>query len=359
MDQSTAQDLFAQLQTFSQRVFAYMKLPTTGSGNGSETIKGPKGVVVHYTAGTLKSAVAWFCDPKQNSGVSAHLVVGRTRMAEFEPFLVDLPLVAQLPVTVVQCRTPKQGANHATWVNNLCWGIENEHMGVGPSLVANTTKPIAGAAPKRYWVPVDGRTWDTYTAPQVLANITLVAAYRALAGAQFNPAWVIGHENVETLATLNYAHDKRDPGPNFPLAIVRQAACADGVTMGMVAQPDELSAEDAGLNKAGQPIRLLERAKYLGPFFPAGGKLSALWPQALDGSLFLSASYPIAPRARAMLGLLGYFVGPNLSATEWAMAELDSVYIAQVALGLTADRVVGPVTLKALQNRVKDSYQAI
>ena len=359
MDQTTAQDLFAQLQQFSARVFAYMKLPVTGSSNGGERIKGPKGVVIHYTAGTFKSAVAWFCDPKQNSGVSAHLVIARTRMAEFEPLLLDLPLVAALPVTVVQCRLPTQGANHATWVNNLCWGIENEHMGLGPTLVDGTTRPIAGVKPPRSWVQLDGRTWDTYTTPQVAANVTMVAAYRALAGAAFNPAWVIGHDNVETLQTLDYARDKRDPGPNFPLAIVRQMACADGITTGMVAQLGDLAPQDAGLNKAGLPIRLLERAKFLGPFFPAGGKLSSIWPQALDGSLFLSGGYAIVPRARAMLGLLGYMVGPALSSTSWTMAELDSVYIAQVALGLTADRVVGPKTLAALQNRLKDRYGPI
>lgn len=348
MKQADANALFAQLQTFSQRVFALWKLPSGGSANGAATMATPKGVVVHYTAGTLESSVRWFCDAAQKSGVSAHLVVGRQRYAWAEPLLKGLPLVQALPVTVIQCRTPSQGASHATWVNRLCWGIENECLGLGPS-DQGPNVPIKDPFGARSYVSCDNRLWDTYPPGQVAANVTLIQAYAALGGEAFNPAWVVGHEHVESLATIGYPNNKLDPGPLYPLALVRDAACGDA-GRATLTLASAIASSDSSYEV------MARRGAILAPFVPKGTTLAAAWKQALGGTLFLSPTVGTIPACRALLALLGYLAPGDPLATTMSELELESVYVAQTALGLVADKKPGPKTLQSLQNRLKNRF---
>lgn len=348
MKLTDATALFEQLDTFSQRVFALWKLPLTGSANGPASMTTPRGVVIHYTAGTFESSIKWFCDPAQNSEVSAHMVVGRQRYVWAEPLLKGLPLVQALPVTVVQCRRPTLGASHATWVNHLCWGIENECMGFGP-LDQGVNYPIKDPMNPRTFSTCDGKPWDTYPAIQVAANVTLVQAYQALAGPTFSSAWVIGHEHVETLATVGYPNNKRDPGPMFPLGLVRDAACGDA-GKATLTLASAIASGDPGFEV------MARRGLILAPFVTRGTTLASAWQQALNGLLFLNTSVATIPACRALLALLGYLAPGDPFATTLSDVELESVYLAQTALGLVADKKPGPKTLQALQNRLRDRF---
>lgn len=318
-DLGDPQAFFAQLQTFSQRALASLRLPVEGSPWGGTTpfsVGAPVGAVLHYTASeSMLGTLRWFCDPKLNPGgqESAHFLVGAERYAWGDAFLGDLPLVQALPVTVVMCRPLNVRANHATWLNGTTFGIENVNLG----LTTQSACPQALCVGKRTWAP--------YPLAQLQTNVALLRALRALPTSRFVPEYVLAHEHVETLSTVGYAQDKRDPGPLFPTAEVRDAAFGAAGTTGVLG--GQVSASAAAQARI----------------------LSA--PAASSKPAYSAKSLPFNAYARRLLQALGYAVCPE---GQWQQGA--SVRIAQRALGQATDGVLGPMSVAALEARVRDCF---
>lgn len=220
-------EFFGQLGEFSRRVLASWELPAV-CGWQSERKPPPKGAVIHYTRGQdLRSTVRWFMEAVLKAKASAHVVVAPIKLDYLEQLATDLPLVQALPVTVIQCVPHTHSAWHATWANGLTYGIENVNAG-------HLSRQEDGGyrygrrsehAYQQWREPVElyGRIWEPYTRGQVEANIIVLRAVQEFYGTLLE-SWILGHEQVQGGSTAGSARrDKRDPGPLFPLAALRQA----------------------------------------------------------------------------------------------------------------------------------------
>jgi N-acetyl-anhydromuramyl-L-alanine amidase AmpD len=228
-DTARAVKFFHELDTFADR-FAKRefgcRMDVPHGGPSPE--HGFRGAVIHYTADQDPlRVVRWFRDP--SSHVSAHLVVCDRRLDIHEELSRGLPLVQALPVTVIQCRDPGEGAWHAKWANESCYGIELVSAGL---LRKNSDGCLCTWHPRDRsagnwtspWVSSDkdpvrlyGQTWDPFTPEQILATITALRHLRhfGMRFATLEPEWILGHDLVQ--------QDKLDPGPTFPIHGVRDA----------------------------------------------------------------------------------------------------------------------------------------
>jgi hypothetical protein len=164
---------------------------------------------------------------------SAHVVVCDAHIAEAAGLAHDLPLVRQLPVTVVQCAPPTKAAWHATWANGFCYGIENRNIG-------RVTRERPGDTWR--WWPEDGRApapaivgkaykptganvgYEPYTNAQLRANVIILRYLRAfLKDADLDPRLVLPH--------AAYQAGKFDTGPLYPTHDIRELVFDDDVTM--------------------------------------------------------------------------------------------------------------------------------
>lgn len=316
----TARRFFEQLAVFSQRYFQKIGIKTTQSPWVSNTSTGLKGSIIHYTADPdMNRVLRWFMVPEQRGRTSAHVVVADRRLPEAEELLDGLPLVDQLPVTVVQCVPPSLVAWHATWCNRSCYGIENLNPG---ELVKRDnvfvwwkprdrtapawTTPWEGVAP----VEASGRWWAPYPFGQVVANAMLLENVRGLFQKTFHPTWVLGHEAVQGVKTPQaLGRDKRDPGPLFPIHEVR-ARVFDGL---------ELHAEMATPE---------HQQRGLTGFIAEARKAEVGTPEWIVW----------------VLKALGYY----------ARDLTGSVLVFQRMCGLKPDGIVGPNTIDALVKRLAD-----
>jgi N-acetyl-anhydromuramyl-L-alanine amidase AmpD len=224
---------FTELREFSEAVFALLGLtekesPWAGTKYGA---KGPRGVVLHYTASNdYRAAVTWFMAEKWAAKVSAHLVIADGWPKGLAMVARRWPLVAALPAMVVQCVPLWKPAWHATWFNGWSIGIELVNSG-------ELRKRFDGRWAdcrdmwSREWVsektPVllAGRYWEPYSAAQVLAAIRVLREIRRAVPGKIRVEYVVGHEQVQGVhTTVEHPVDKRDPGPAFPLEGVRAAA---------------------------------------------------------------------------------------------------------------------------------------
>jgi len=369
-------NFFMELEVFSDRFVAkYCGFPSAISPWGSSrTYKvGPLGSIIHYTAdSSITRVLKWFSDPKYQSGCSAHVVVARDKIDGCEELCSDLPLVAELPVTVVQTRRPDQQAWHATWCNSSCYGIENVNAGEvrvngdGGGWVSwrprdkssqDWTMPWGNAKSNvtyRY-----GRYWEDYTRGQIEANIAVLRHVRDFFGDTLQPPCIIGHEGVQGRRTRRnkgspnlLGTDKRDPGPLYPIHDVR-AEVFDGwrstsryewdpqmdrpyrMVMGVAMQIAEFDERDCSVLSMG-----VARARYR----------SALKALCVNGGKF-------GLWGKLTLRLLGYYVsgfdGDRFS-PELDMYDRHSVWLFQRLMGLATDGYPGKITCAALRERIKD-----
>lgn len=238
IDLETAREFFLQLEQFSRRARAFCAKTETLSPWGHDTFEhgNPDFCVIHYTASAdFASTVNWFCNPKQEAKASAHVVIARSRQPWADAMIKNFPLIAALPVTVVQCRLPQQTAWHATWTNDKSYGIELVNCG-----------EIKGEPGHYTWWPEDwkatyphaqapwvayGRQWESWPIEQVRTCALLAAYANVFFSRSFREQSVLGHEHVQGVKTHHCGgHDKRDPGPLFPLEMVRQAVITGDMT---------------------------------------------------------------------------------------------------------------------------------
>lgn len=312
-----AQEFFGQLARFSKRVIdkALPGTPAVSSNTSSWKQGGPRGAILHYTAsGDWKGPVRWFNAFKASS---AHAVVADRLEAAAAGLADDLPLVKALPATVIQCVPPSAAAWHATWVNGLCYGIENRNAGLvkrdgpgapwrhWPAAKGSTTEWTSAApaiAGKSYAPVSDTEGYEPYTKAQLVANVMLLRYVGAMRGGPLEPHLVLPHSAVQT--------NKLDAGPLFPIHEVRRLACISvgedpNVAFASFADPPRstlTSADDlegvGGLDSRGSAKTTSER-------------------DAVDAAVagLLAVERDVAPRthpfahlARPLLDHLGFFV---------------------------------------------------
>jgi len=347
-----ANEFFNQLDTFTKR-YAKTNVPRAviPSVWGKSELNLIDGAIIHFTADTdLHSVLRWFCDPGFDSKVSAHVIVANIRMPDHDLLSQGLPLIENLPVTVLQCRMPNQGAYHATWVNSSYYGIECLNAGI---LTEKQGKYFnwddkAWSVPGKVPVKVRGSYWEPYTAGQVAMVVALLRYIREYSkGAVLNkaleitmkPALILGHENVQ--------RNKSDPGPTFPLREVRQAAFEDGPIDAYSWYRDLQAGRLAGATQADLDLRYWLSGIYELAELPDSSQI----PELLNK---LRVKCPSS--IRLALWLLGYEVPNNGDRTSTDYTEVEKMDIAvfQKMMGLKVDGEPGEKTCTALATMLKE-----
>jgi N-acetyl-anhydromuramyl-L-alanine amidase AmpD len=278
-------------------------------------LEAPEGAVVHYTADAdLMAVLRWFLDPGLGAKASAHYVVGAWWTDDLRKLAAGLPLVEALEVPLVEVVSPDRVAWHARSANHTSLGVEVVNAG--------RVRQVPGTTGWRRWQPerrgaeewtseydvsqgvptlqcLDRLHWYApYQAGQAqVVTRVVAAAAQALRGEAFDPVRIVGHEHVQ--------RNKQDPGPSFPLELVR------GVGLGRISAAEQLWA-------AGGDI--LIRARY--DSRPVGHD---------------------AARDRLALEALGYLDD-----------GLVSVEMFQRMMGLDPDGDIGPRTCAALGERLEE-----
>lgn len=380
-------DFFDQLQIFSERYLSAVHIAEDVSPWGYDDWEddGPIGAILHYTAdGDLDRVLRWFMRARYNAKVSANLVVADRRYASADEFMEGLPLIKELPVTVVQCRPEDMPGWHASWTNDTCYGIElinvgEVRKGVDTDWVSwrprDRSSPdwtMPWSHPLKTPVQAWGRYWEPYTVEQVKACVLVLRHLRELYP-DLSPSWVLGHEavqGVDTLAALG--RDKRDPGPLFPILDIRRAVFESNA--------DDYDAGWPGAFEAVPEYPLQRLGGFVdnwvyGELLLGWKKRKEVWGGKRSGAEFTEPQ-PTSPSreiawerfssaVRAMcngsswgtvgktaLRLLGYHI-PRLH-TDMYDEDRTALKIFQKLAGLKADSIPGPKTRKAIVARLED-----
>jgi len=368
-----AREFFEQLGEFSRRyVENELKLSSAISPWGeAEYISGtPRGAVLHFTADEdLHRVLRWFLKEKYQARSSAHAVVADRRLASQDEFAADLPLVQELPATVIQVREPHTQAWHATWTNASCYGIENVNAGPLKCVSEPSSESVGSftswrprdksspewtmpwSVPYKTAVQLYGRWWAPYTVEQVETNAILLRYVQQLFGTLKRP-WIVGHEAVQGEKTPGArGRDKLDLGPHFPIHGVRDAVF-DGWKP--IERYDWFK-HFSGDRKFGIAMRdgaVIEHARVMGSENP--NPLPAVaWTRFESAVRALPEKEDFGSTGRTALRLLGYYV-KSLAHESLDTEEAMSVWMFQRMMGLKTDSQPGPVTRRALVERLED-----
>ncbi len=384
-------DFFEQLQVFSERFFDTLNIEERESPWGPDEYRGgsPRGAIIHYTADDdLDRVVRWFMREKYQSMVSSNVIIADRIFGSTEGLMEGLPLVKELPVTVVQCQRPELPTYHATWCNELCYGIEMLNVGElresGTGLVSHW--PRDRSSPK-WTLPWNNplkkanegwqRLWEPYTAEQSITCVAVLRYLRELYPA-LDPSWVVGHENVQGLDTIGAnKHDKRDPGPILPLRLIRETAFYNGEWLGMDwgwAQAFQNDPDFCAKDRS-RSVQIWAAYKKLQTTLEAEDGMDEddreasqklrRQPQELPSAAVSWARFESAFRAmtsdahagfgavgKTALSLLGYYI-PVIH-DDMSDEDRAALYLLQKLMGLKTDSIPGPRTRKALQARMID-----
>lgn len=341
-----ASEFFSQLQTFSERVFDLLGLPRVCPWRtASWPTAAPKGLIVHYTAGPILSALRWFMRAEHGAKASAHLVIGRTWPAGWQGLAEGLPLVLGLPAAVVQCVPPGDRAWHATWANHTHYGIELENHGeirrIGgewrwwaPSKkgAAEWTSKWRGEDPEA----AQGKHWEAYTDAQLVALYQVVRRVREVHPG-IRASQLLGHEHVQA--------NKFDPGPCLPLTLIREVGFAQSLPAGSLF--DGVSVRPAGMEPARRRKIALDWVRREFPLSRGATEMESLacLRRVLIGED--EQEWRASRVAELALDLLGYRVPQGV-------VELETVQTFQRMMGLGVDGQVGPKTREALISRLAE-----
>lgn len=362
-------DFWDQLQEFSAAYYRRRGIKERQSPWGGNEWKNgaPKGAIIHYTADAdVDRVLKWFMQEKYQSGICSHVVVGSQWTRQLRELVEGLPLVDALPVPVFQCRPPEVSAVHAVGVNRTCYGIEVVNVGelkFREGLLYTHWRRNHDPEAPEWSEPWQGeeelaqkdlrRWWAPYSPAQFEAVILVLRELRKLYKL-LQPAWVLGHDNVQGAKTLRSSgtplgYDKRDPGALFPLHQVREIAFSDQDDYPeldlTVAKQDRFRVMECftgGVDRLShEPMSaLIAREK----------ALCVLMHKLKDGSLAKSRENEAL---KVGLYLLGYWITSPFSDTlsDW---DREAVYVFQRLMGLTSDRIPGKKTKAALVERLAD-----
>lgn len=299
----------------------------------------PNGAVVHYTADPDPVRVMrWFLLEQHNARVSAHAVVLPAWTDELRELADGFHLVSTLPAPILQVVEPDKEAWHATWCNSWAYGIENVNAG---QLQCRDGKffwwaPRDLSAPQwtSLWNPKDGEPlplfgawWAPYPRPQVLANVVLLEKVNAFFDDGLEePARVVGHEHVQA--------NKPDPGPAYPIHEVRKAFFGQDYQALDAATVDLFH----GLMWRDQKI-----CDWYGLANPQ--KAWRRFAEDICSKQVVRTHWDVWGLLLLIFDLLGYHTGPA--------AGDASIRIFQRSAGLDADGIVGPLTWRALRQRLQ------
>lgn len=359
---SEALTFFDQLEKFSLRYAQEeLRLPTTTSpwGYHAYSDKTPMGAILHYTADEdFHRVLRWFLDANLNARASAHVVIADRRLGMHEKLATDLPMIRDLPTTVIQTRRPYTTAWHATWVNSVCYGIEN--VNAGPLRVVKPPTSVSRGkfttwrrrgvndsewtapwnVPYKSPVKLYGRWWAPYTADQVVSNILVLRYVQDLFGTLRRP-WILGHEQVQK--------SKQDPGPTFPLHGIREAVF-EGYRAIRRKPWFRLFDMDRYAGRTERDGIVIEWAKLSDGAAPNPTPVEA-WAR-FDAEVRALPGEPgkFGSVGKTALRLLGYHVGDL--AGELVDEDLVSIGIFQKMAGLRTDSHPGLRTKEALVSRL-------
>lgn len=379
-DGNQALEFFRQLALFSERYIAQnVKKALPVSPWGDSKMGALKGAVVHYTADEdLNRVIRWFNDPELNAKASSHVVIADRALGSQAMLTQDLPLVAALPATVIQCRPPTTEAWHGTWTNDTYYGVECVSAGelkTADGKTFNTWRPKAKDAPEwtaewhsAYKTPMQawGKWWDPFTAEQVAAVIAVLRYVRDLPGAELRRPQVIGHEHVQAVNTLRangkkMATDKRDPGPTCPIHGIRDAVFDDWRPLEQLTWWNLMRQDVASVLHA--------RTEIVQRVVAAVSEMAEMPPADVAWERFKSAVHTLPVKDSAFgawgklaLWLLGYYI-PSIEKggamrdnleSHLDSDEVQSVWLFQRMAGITTDGRPGVETRWALLERLKD-----
>jgi len=365
-DRADATRFFYELEQFSER-YARQELgcELRVQHGGPKPDRPWRGAVIHYTADEdLDRVIRWFMNPASN--VSAHVVVSDRKLGCHDGLAAGLELVKRLPVTGIQCRHPGQGAWHARWANERCYGVECVSAGLlkadgRGNFYSWRARDGSGEPWTMPWtVPYKdvtelyGKHWVRYPGEQVAAVITVLRRLFAMGEPFALPSrpWVVGHSAVQL--------GKFDPGPDFPIHELRAALWDDW------RPPTDYSWWEAfnGDHKWGKRWRdasVVAAVKVL-----AGRRkgdkdpgVETAWTRARSAWSAMPDNWRESTGwIKLGLHLLGYAV-TTCGAGDFADVGMDtddhtSVGIFQQAMGLKVDSIPGPITTRALNVRLRD-----
>lgn len=375
MNGSLAQEFFRQLSEFSTRYIAQnIKGAPPASSWGDPKMDQVYGAVLHYTADEdLNRVLRWFNDPSLGAKASAHVIVADRQLGSQGILAQDLPLVADLPATVVQCRPPDQQAWHGTWANTHYFGVECVSAGelrTTDGAVFTTWRPKTRDSAdwtalwsSAYKTPIQawGRWWDPFTEAQVAAVVTVLRHLRDLPGVALQKPLIVGHEHVQGVNTLRcngqkLRTDKRDPGPTCPLRGIRESVF-DGWT------PVEQAGwyhrfRNSPTSVSQERDDMVRRIAQLVSGASATPTLEVAWERFSSAAHVLPVKdEPFGAWGKLALWLLGYHMPSmergaleaSLDSDEW-----QSVWLFQKMAGIATDGRPGKNTRWALLERLKD-----
>lgn len=359
-------NLFEQLEVFSDR-FVKSELggytgPAISPWGGDDELV-PTGAIIHFTADEDPLRVLrWFLKSKYGAKVSAHVVVFDRKVGSHDSLSADLPLVRDLPTTVVQCRRPNQTAWHATWTNDWAYGIENvcagelkeldgEYVSWRPRDRTAEAWTMPWSVPYKTPVRLYSRFWSPYPPEQVACNVAILRALHEIH--TLDPWWILGHEAVQGRYTRGGGgHDKRDPGPTYPIHGVRSAV----ISPHALDRADwfKLYSVDSYYGRTYADGLVIEYAKTVAGVLEQGG----VEPTPIVAwNKFESAVRALGPgrfgaAGKTALRLLGYLV-VSLGETMNRKDE-QSLEIFQRLCGLPVSGTPDAVTCKMLVGRLVD-----
>jgi N-acetyl-anhydromuramyl-L-alanine amidase AmpD len=360
---------FDQLAEFSYRYFDAIGIVERETlwGPTSYTEDKPVGAILHYTADDdLERVCKWFMREKYQAKAAANVIVCDRKLPSAKSLEDGLPLIQELPVTVVQCRPPEKPTWHATWASYQTYGIEAINVGElrydpdTDQFMSHWRRNHDPSEPE--WTmpwnhplksPVEGwyRLWEPYTVDQILAIIMVLRNLRQKYP-KLMPEWVVGHECVQGTETQGAHTDKRDPGPLMPIVDIRE--CVFG-SQSISKSENWIKAYEAKKSYCDeQRDEMIQEwaANEAGSIEVPSTATALLRFQAALNALLVDPATPFPSVGKLGLKLLGY----HIPVVDHEMYDSDkkSVRIFQRMAGVKVDGIPGPVTRGALSDRLYD-----
>lgn len=207
-----AEHIYDLLTTFSR---AYCDAAGLEYGPGTRTRPWAHGtcagVAYHYTGGASFEATArWFNGhATANRESSCHVLiddgVGDDLLGKMWRSTGGI-LREVFPAPLVTLAPWNRGVWCTNWINDRCLGVELRNRGF--------VEPDVALPHGRALTVGGGRRVERYTREQVLSAIRVGAMAREMAPMAWSDDYVLGHSAV--------SWRKRDPGPDFPIHLVRR-----------------------------------------------------------------------------------------------------------------------------------------
>lgn len=360
-------EFFAQLDVFSQRYFRSLGIEERSTPWGPDEYSGgyPRGSIIHYTADDdLERVVKWFMKKRYQAKAAANVVIADRKYHSLNTMLEGLPLLSNLPVTVVQCRLPHKPTWHATWASREAYGIELLNVGelrIGESGFVSHWRRDHNPDEPEWTMPWNHPTkeatkgwyryWEPYTIEQIQTIVMLLRHLRSMYS-ELEPSWVVGHECVQSVQTLGAHTDKRDPGPLMPIRHIRKCVFENGSIAGSEGWVEGYESCPTFCDD--------ERDIAVRVWAAVEAEMVELPPSDVSWLRFRTKMQALVSDPTTSFGyvgklaltLLGYHI-PKI-ASDMSDEDKVAIRLFQKMSGLVVDAIPGPATRAALNARLYD-----